>query len=120
MNYCKKLNEQLLPRFDESLFVAFDDPVPENRELKLQEDTEHVKANIRLINEIREERGWEPTYYGDVPWMDSRLTPVMEGFEEEAQKPEEPPVPPGEVPEEEEEEEALASRAKKRLREMLG
>jgi len=118
----EKLNERLLPRFDERLFVAFDDPVPEDKEKKLLEDTEHVKTNIKLINEVREENGLEPVPWGDVAWMDSQLVPIDENFDEE---PEEPEMPPETVPsegEEEEEEnvETLAKKAKNRLKEMLG
>ena len=117
----EKLNEKLLPRFDERLFVAYDDPVPENRELKLQENTEHVKSNIRLINEIREEMGLEPVYYGDVPWFDNRQVPIFEDFDEEPEVPEKPPVPP--VPPEEmpeEEMEAFSKKVMGRVKEMLG
>ena len=46
----EKINERIMPLYDDKLFVAFDDPVPENRELKLKEEVEHSKSNIRSIN----------------------------------------------------------------------
>ncbi len=61
------LNRFLVSCFDDSgkLFLAFDDPSPSNRELKLKEDTELVKAGIVTQNEVRVARGLEPHADGD-------------------------------------------------------
>jgi len=42
----EKLNEQLAPMFDEKIFFAFDNVVPEDQELELKIDTELVKATV--------------------------------------------------------------------------
>jgi HK97 family phage portal protein len=61
------LNRYLVSLFDDSgkLFLAFDDASPTNRELKLREDSELVKAGIKTQNEVRVERGLEPHVDGD-------------------------------------------------------
>jgi len=107
--FSEKMNERILPLFDEKLFCAFDDPVPQNRELILKEQIGRVKGNIMLINEARAEQGLEPIDGGDEMLVDSRLVPIsMAGA-----KPETP----------EEEEEQILSFSKKvteKIKEMLG
>lgn len=56
----QKINEKLLPMWDDRLFCAFDDSIPENRELSLKENTENVKAGIWTRNEVRLSQGKEP------------------------------------------------------------
>ena len=55
----EKLNERLVPLFDPSgrLFLAADDPRPEDRELRLKEQVQHVQAGIKSVNEVRSELG---------------------------------------------------------------
>ena len=108
----EKLNEQLLPRYDENLFVAFDDAVPEDKEQRLKEDTEYVKANIKLINEVRAEQGLEPKPYGDFAWVDNRLVPVGDDFKPEDFIPQQPPE--GELVE------SVRAKALSKVKEMLG
>lgn len=83
--FSEKMNERILPLFDEKLFCAFDNPVPEDRELILKEQVERVKGGILTINEARAEQGLEPIDGGDVPYLDGRLIPLgAEGEEEQA------------------------------------
>lgn len=72
----EKLNEQLMPRYDDKLFVAFDNVVPADKEFKLKEDTELLKANAKLINEVRNERGMESLPQGDVLWDRRGVVPL--------------------------------------------
>ncbi len=113
--FSDKVNEKVLPLFDEKLFCAFDDPVPQNRELILKEQIGHIKGNIKLINEVRAEQGLEPVDGGDEMLVDNRLIPIsMAGAmpEPEAPKP---------TPEEEEEQaRGFAKRIKDAMKEMLG
>jgi hypothetical protein len=53
------LNQKLLPMFgiEDSAILAYDDPVPANRQLDLQEHTGLVAAGVMTINEVRESRG---------------------------------------------------------------
>lgn len=67
----EKLNEQLLPLFDPTgrLFVASDDPVPENREQRLKQQEVDLRFGVVTINEVRQERGLPAVAWGDVPWV---------------------------------------------------
>ena len=57
----EKLNEQLIPKYDGGdYFLWFDDPVPENRELELEELRVLVDAGIMSIDEAREKKRLEP------------------------------------------------------------
>jgi len=53
------LNQKLLPMFgiENDAVLAYDDPVPANRQLDLQEHTGLVAAGVMTINEVREARG---------------------------------------------------------------
>ena len=63
----QKMNEQLSWQFNESLFVLFDDPVPENGE-EIREDRKvNMQFNITTINEERGMMGLEPVEWGDAP-----------------------------------------------------
>jgi len=107
--FSEKMNERVLPLFDEKLFCAFDDPVPQNRELILKEQIGRVKGNIMLINEVRAEQGLEPIEGGDEMLVDNRLIPISAVGAV-------PPTP-------EEEEEQILSFSKKvteKIKEMLG
>lgn len=107
--FSEKMNERVLPLFDEKLFCAFDDPVPQNRELALKESIGLVVAGIKATNEDRAERGLEAVEGGEEPLVDSRRIPLsMAGAK---------PLKP------EEEEEQIMSFSKKvteKIREMLG
>ena len=106
--FSEKMNERILPLFDEKLFCAFDDPVPKNRELALKESVQLVVAGIKATNEDRAERGLEAVKGGDEPLVDSRRIPLsMAGI----------------APKPGEEEEQVLSFSKKvteKIKEMLG
>ena len=72
----QKINEQLMPRYDKNIFVAFDNPVPQDKAFNLKESTELVKAGIKTIDEDRADRGMEPIEGGDVAYIDGRLVPL--------------------------------------------
>lgn len=69
----EKLNEQLVPLFDPTgrLFLASDDPVPINRDHRLQQQESDLKYGVVSINEVRQERGLAPVPWGDTPWLPS-------------------------------------------------
>lgn len=66
----QKLNEQLIPRFDPSgrLFVASEDPTPQNQEDLLKRQESDLKSGVVSINEVRSERGLPPVPWGDTPY----------------------------------------------------
>ncbi len=82
------LNQKLLPMFglEDDAVLAYDDPVPANRQLDLTEHQTLVQAGVMTINEVREARGLEPLdieeanvpIIGGVPVMDLGLTPDEE------------------------------------------
>jgi len=67
----EKLNEQLVPLFDPTgrLFLASDDPVPDNRDERLRQQESDLKFGVMTINEVRQERGLTPVAWGDQPWL---------------------------------------------------
>lgn len=61
------LNDQLIPRYDDSgmLFLAYDDPVPENEAIKVTKWTSLVVNGIALPNEGRKAFDLPPVEGGD-------------------------------------------------------
>lgn len=72
----EKLNEQLCPRYDERLFVAFDNPVPRDDIKQLNEDNTRLNNYTLTINEVREREGEEPVPWGDVPLTQPGIAPL--------------------------------------------
>jgi len=83
-----KLNERLVPLYDEKLFLAFDNPVPEDRMARLKEIEVHLKSGYSTPNEERGVDGWEPRAGGDE--VVRPAAPVAPGGEQEPEKPEKP------------------------------
>jgi HK97 family phage portal protein len=90
----EKLNEKLLPMFDDTgrLFCAFENPVPEDRAYVLAKRTADLNGGVSTINEERSEDGKEPIDGGDEPLVSSLLVPLSQAVAE----PE--PIPPQLVP----------------------
>lgn len=60
------LNEFLVPRYGDNLFLDFVDPVPENRELIMREHQAALGSlPYKSVNEVREEEGLPPVSNGD-------------------------------------------------------
>lgn len=127
---CKRqeqvINQFLLPKYGNKegiIFCAYEDPVPENRELVLEENKTYVDV-ILTKDEIRQKLGEEPVEGGDKLYVENRMTPIGEEMippPEEPGKPEEPEEP--EKPTEEETEktaEKLARKTREKLKELLG
>ena len=73
----EKINEKLLPRYDDRLFCAFDNPIPEDKEFIAKERRENVNAGITSRDEARSEIGKEPRGgMADDLLVDSRLMPM--------------------------------------------
>jgi len=69
----EKLNEKLTPRFDDKLFVAFDDPIPIDKDQKLKERELNLKTGYSSINLEREEDNKERVEWGDLPIINRNL-----------------------------------------------
>ncbi len=76
----EKLNEQLIPRYDPTgrLFVASEDPTPQDQARVLRQTESDLKYGVRTINEIRAERGLPPVPWGDRPFRDQRKSATAE------------------------------------------
>jgi HK97 family phage portal protein len=64
------LNQSLVPLFGdfgESLFLAYDNPVPQDAAQVSAVDVAETGAAIKTVNEARADRGLEPIEGGDVP-----------------------------------------------------
>ncbi|HXG12256.1 MAG TPA: phage portal protein [Gemmataceae bacterium] len=74
----QKLNERLLPFYDPDgrLFLASDDPTPENQEQLLRQQEADLRWGVKTINDIRQERGLPPVAWGHEPWLPVRWAPV--------------------------------------------
>lgn len=51
---------------EDDVVLAYDDPVPDNRQQQLEEYTRYVAGGIVMQNEVREDLGYEPAEGGDV------------------------------------------------------
>jgi HK97 family phage portal protein len=67
----EKINEQVVPFYDPTgrLFVASEDPVPENFDDNLKQLELFLKYGVLAINEVRSGEGIEAAAWGDVPWL---------------------------------------------------
>ena len=60
-------------RFDDRLFFAFDDCLPENAESEAKVWDIQIKNGSSVIDEARADRGEEPVAWGKEPWLASTL-----------------------------------------------
>jgi HK97 family phage portal protein len=71
------LNEFLVYRYGDDLFLDFVDPVPENVDLKLREyETALAGKPYKSVNEVREEQGLPPIDNGDAVMTDFSSIPL--------------------------------------------
>jgi HK97 family phage portal protein len=76
IRFAAALTQNLLRFYDERLFFAFDDPVPENEDRALRREAIHLKQNVITINEARAEIGRSETGWGDEPLVNANLVPI--------------------------------------------
>ena len=72
----EKINEKLTPKFDDKLFVSFDNPVPIDDDLRLREKESHLKTGYSSINMEREHDNKDRVDWGDIPILNSNLIPL--------------------------------------------
>ena len=74
----EKVNEQLVPLFDPTgrLFVASEDPVPQNFDDNIKELELFLKYGVLSINEVRSGEGLEPVEWGNTPWLPGMWAPT--------------------------------------------
>lgn len=77
------LNEFLVPRYGDNLYLDFVDPVPENRELELMENEKALAGRpYASVNEIRSKEGLPPIEGGDSVMIDFNSMPLGKPIEE--------------------------------------
>lgn len=74
----QKITERLLPLYDPTgrLFVAAEDPVPEDLAAKREQERVDLEHGTVTINEVRAERGLPPVEWGHVPWLPTHFAPA--------------------------------------------
>jgi len=71
------LNAQLTPQFNDNIIIAFDNPVLEDKQFQLKQDSVYLKFGASTPDEIRIRDGKEPL--GGLmaePWVDTSRVPV--------------------------------------------
>jgi len=119
-----KINEKLIPLYGEqmkqtSIFVAFDNPVPEDKEFEHKKRIEEVDGGVLAVNEARSEIGKEDVEGGDDILVSNTKVPLSMVASNQMRQPE---AGAGLEPEAEEEQpspEGLAEEARGKLREWL-
>jgi HK97 family phage portal protein len=86
------INQRLIPLYDTSgrLFVAHDNPVPEDVEQQSRVHGVYLDKGVISINEVRAELGKAPEPWGDKPWLPFTLSQV------DSEVPTAPPLSPDE------------------------
>jgi HK97 family phage portal protein len=95
----EKINEKLMPEYGPEYFVAFENPLPEDREFRLNERSQNIKVGYTTRNEERAIDGLPPLPEGgdSLPSLDTAGTgAVVSGEPEPAPR---PPVIPVDDPE---------------------
>ena len=85
------INQNIMPLYDQNIFVAFDNPVPEDKEFELKEADSRLANNSMTINEHRVSMGEDSVEWGDEPlvqgdWHNLSDTPdpvVVQPFDNE-------------------------------------
>ena len=67
------INHTIMPLYDERLFVAYDNPVPEDAEFALNVQNAHLLNGMSTINEERVGLGKDEVDWGNEPWISSSL-----------------------------------------------
>ncbi len=72
----QKITEQVLPIYDDKLFVVFEDNIPLDKEFKVKERESNLKNAYSSINEERKLDGREPVEWGNVPLVPLNIVPL--------------------------------------------
>jgi len=63
----EKLNERLMPMYDENLFLSYGDVTPSDRNYRLEELRVHLDTKYSDVNEERKKDGLDPVSWGTGP-----------------------------------------------------
>lgn len=81
----EKLNQNLVPLFNDRLFLWFDNPVPEDEERNAKIRESNITTAFRTINEERERVEENPVSWGDDPWVKGKWSALNDLGEEPKQ-----------------------------------
>ena len=70
----ERLNSHLMPLFDSDLFLEFDECVPNDERLAMEQEDSDLANGVVTINEVRERRGFQKVSWGDVPYVPAKQT----------------------------------------------
>ena len=70
------INCLLMPLYDSSIFVVFDNPVPDDKEFRLKQIESNLRSGYSVINEERQLDGRGEVSWGSVPIMSQNMTPL--------------------------------------------
>ncbi len=70
------LNQNVVQKYDERLFVAYDNPVPEDKEFRLKEREANIKSTYSSVNQERQIDNLETVPWGDVPYVPMSMVPI--------------------------------------------
>lgn len=74
----QKLNEKLMPMYDDRLFVKYDNPVPRDIQLELEQVKTYIETGVWLRNEVREKQGKDPLPGGDEVYLQVGVVPMSQ------------------------------------------
>lgn len=74
--YYQRLNAKFIPRFDDRLFLWFDNPVPEDIEAAANQDKVYLDSAVKTINDVRATLGLEDVAWGDEPMISTTIAPL--------------------------------------------
>jgi len=69
----EKQNERIIPKYDDNLFVQFDNPIPKDKDFEIKERETNLKMYVTSINEERQKMGLDTADWGNKPWMPFNL-----------------------------------------------
>lgn len=72
----ERLNERLMPLYGPSLFCAFDNVIPEDKQFELDARVRSTGVPFETINEARAEVGKDPVEGGDMPMIPFSSSPL--------------------------------------------
>jgi hypothetical protein len=72
----EKINERLMPMFDENIFVAYESTIPADRDFELRERQANLGSYLTTVNEERVKLGMEEVEWGKVPLAPPTIAPL--------------------------------------------
>ena len=71
----EKINEKVMPLYDNALYFEFENPVPEDKDFALKERESNLKTYYTSVNLERAKEGEAPVPWGEVPFIPFNLMP---------------------------------------------